>query len=103
MKKVDLIKLLNGILDGICEMHPILIGQAGLYLLCLSVLSPAENSHMEDYAFIVGLACVLYAGGKGVAKLVADHKARKVLIEKYSAKLAEIQRRAQSQNHSKVK
>ena len=48
MKKVDVKKLL----DGIQDIHPILIGLAGAYLLCLPVVSPAENFYMEDFAFI---------------------------------------------------
>lgn len=103
MKKVDLKKLF----DGIQDIHPILIGLAGAYLLCLPVVSPVENSYMEDYAFIGGLVCVLYAGAMGIASKVADRKARKAQSKKplqsFKAKQAEIQQAVQSQIRGKVK
>lgn len=103
MKKIDMKKLLNGIQD----IHPVLIGLAGAYLLCLPVVSPAENSYMEDYAFIGGLVCVLYAGGMGIASKIADRKARKTQSEKslqdLNAKRSEIQQTVQDQIRGKVK
>ena len=78
MKKLDLKKLL----DGIYDIHPTLIGFAGVYLLCLPVVSPTENSYMEDCAFVGGLVCVLYAGGMSVAKIIADCKACKAQSKK---------------------
>ena len=103
MKKIDLKKLLN----GIDEIHPILLGLAGAYLLCLPVVSPAENSYMEDYAFIGGLVLVLYAGGMSIAKVIADRKACKAKSKKplqsFNAKQAEIQQAVKNQIHGKVK
>ena len=103
MKKIDMKKLL----DEIQDIHPVLIGLAGAYLLCLPVVSSAENSYMEDYAFIAGLGCVLYAGGVYIALGIADRKARKAqskkTLQSFKAKRAEIQRAVQSQIHGKVK
>lgn len=103
MKKVDLKKLF----DEIQDIHPVLIGLAGAYLLCLPVVSPAENSYMEDFAFIGGLVCVLYAGGACIAQGIADRKARKAQSKKplqsFKAKQAEIQQAVQSQIRGKVK
>lgn len=103
MKKLDLKKLL----DGMYDIHPTLIGFAGVYLLCLPVVSPTENSYMEDCAFVGGLVCVLYAGGMSVAKIIADCKACKAQSKKklqsFNAKQAEIHRTVQSQIHDKVK
>ena len=89
------------------DIHPILIGLAGAYLLCLPVVSPAENFYMEDFAFIGGLVCVLYAGGACIAQGIADRKARKAQSKKplqsFKAKQAEIQQAVQSQIRGKAK
>lgn len=103
MQKKDLKQLLKDIGD----MHPVIIGLAGMVLLCLPVVIPAEYSYMENYAFIGGLACMFYVGGMGVASKIAAHKARKAQSDKAMAELnarrTEFKRQVQNKIYSRQK
>lgn len=80
MDKNDFKKLIR----NINSIHPVLIGLAGVVLLCLPVISPAsaECSYVENKAFIAGLVCILYSGVFGVAKEIALHKEHKAKFDK---------------------
>lgn len=96
MNKNDLKDLLQGLRD----IHPVLIADAGVLLLCLSLVLPPTYQYMEDNILIAGLACLAYGSVFAIAHQISSYKSNKAKlnaeIQKFNAKRAEFKRNIQN-------
>lgn len=103
MNKKDLKKFMQSIGD----IHPVLVGEAGILLLALSLVLPSEYQYMNDKMLIASLACILYSSVFAIAHEISIHKSLKAKndaeMRKLNEKRAEFKRTLQSQIRNKVK
>ena len=59
MKKENLKKLL----DGMNDIHPVILGNMGVLLLCLPLVAPIEDKTLDTAVFIAAMVMLTYASG----------------------------------------
>ena len=74
-------KQINELLKGLNDLHPVILGVLGVFLLCLPTVVPIENKNVDNAVFIVAMASLSYAtaaalydGIKRIRKYRADEE-----------------------------